>query len=132
MNKIVSELKKVKVFYVATDEHGQPRVRPFSSVTEFEGNAYLCCGNYKAVYRQIRQNPKVELCGMYDNGTSWLRVTAQCIEDNRKDVQQAMLNDPTGPKGLYQVGDGKFVTFKLTDITATKYSFTTPPEKIYG
>ena len=129
MNKIVEELKKVKVFYVATVDNDQPRVRPFSSVTEFEGNAYICCGNYKDVYKQIKNNSKIELCGMYD-GISWLRVCAKCVEDNRFEVQKAMLNDETGPKGLYEAGDGRFVTFKLEDIVATKYSFTSAPEKI--
>lgn len=60
----------------------------------------------------------------------WLRVTATLEEDNRKEVQQAMLADETGPKGIYEAGDGKFVTFKLTNIKATKYSFTKAPIKI--
>lgn len=129
MNKIVDELKKVKVFYIATNEGTQPRVRPFASVAEFEGNAYICCGNFKDVYKQIKNNPEVELCGMYDN-ISWLRVSAKCVEDNRIEVQKTMLADPTGPKGLYEAGDGRFVTFKLENIVATKFSFTSPPEKI--
>ena len=129
MNKIVEELKKVKVFYIATIEGNQPRVRPFASVAEFEGAAYICCGNFKDVYKQIKGNPHVELCGMY-NESSWLRVTARCVEDNRVEVQKAVLADPTGPKGLYEAGDGRFVTFRLEDVDATKYSFTSKPEKI--
>lgn len=129
MNKIVQELKKVGVFYIATVEGEQPRVRPFSSVAEYEGNAYLCCGNFKEVYRQIQADPKVELCGMYDN-TSWLRVSATCVEDDRLAVQQAVLDDPTGPKGLYSAGDGRFVTLRLEDIKACKYSFFAPPQPI--
>ena len=38
----------------------------------------------------------IELWGMYDGGT-WLRVSATLIEDNRIEVQQAVLDDPTGP-----------------------------------
>lgn len=57
MNHIVEELKNVKVFYVATVEDDQPRVRPFSSVAEFEGWAYLCTNNTKEIYRQITANP---------------------------------------------------------------------------
>lgn len=130
MNKVVEELKKVKVFFVATEEGDQPRVRPFSSVTEVDGEAYLCCGNFKEVYKQLTADPKVELCGMYPDGTSWLRVTARVREDDRREVQQAMLDDPTGPKGLYAAGDGRFVTYRLEEIKAIKYSFFTPPEVI--
>ena len=49
MNKVVQELKKVKVFYIATNDNDQPRVRPFSTIAEFEGNAYICCGNHKEI-----------------------------------------------------------------------------------
>lgn len=131
MNKIVEELKKTGVFYVATVDGDQPRVRPFSSVAEFEGNAYICCGNFKEVYKQLSENPKVELCGMYD-GTSWLRVTATVKEDDRIETQEAVLNDPTGPKQLYKAGDGRFVTFRLENAVAWKYSFFAQPEKIEG
>ena len=129
MNKIVTELRQVKVFYIATIDNDQPRVRPFGSILEFEGEAYICSGNFKEFYKQIKDNPKVELCGMYPN-FDWLRVTATLVEDDRVEVQKAMLDDPTGPKGLYEAGDGKFVTFKLTNVSATKYGFTHAPEVI--
>ena len=123
MNKIVEELKKAKVFYIATIDGNQPRVRPFGSIVEYQGDAYICSGNFKEVYKQIKANPNVELSGMYE-GPTWLRISATLVEDNRIEVQEAILNDETGPKGLYQPGDGRFVTFKLTNIKARKYSFT--------
>ena len=47
MNRIVEELRKTGVFYVATIDGDTSRVRPFSSVTEFEGNLYICTNNTK-------------------------------------------------------------------------------------
>ena len=129
MNKIVEELKKVGVFYIATEEGSQPRVRPFGTIADVEGEAYICCGNFKDVYKQISANPKVELCGMYD-ATSWLRVAATLREDSRLEVQEGVLADPTGPKGLYTAGDGRLATFKLTEVKAFKYSFFAPPVEI--
>lgn len=129
MNKIVEELKKVKIFYIATVEGDQPRVRPFSSVAEFEGHAYLCTGNQKNIYQEICKNNKVELSGMYDGGT-WLRVSARLVLDNRIEAQEAVLNDPTGPSQLYKAGDGRFVVYKLEDIKAYKYNFYAAPVEI--
>lgn len=129
MNKIVEELKKVKVFYLASIESNMPRVRPFGTIAEFEGKPYLCTGNKKDVYKQIKDNNYVELCGMYDEA-NWLRVKGRLVEDNRIEVQKAVLADPTGPKGLYEAGDGNFATFFLDDIKATKYSFFKAPEDI--
>ncbi len=129
MNKIVEELKKVKVFYIATIEDDQPRVRPFGSVTDIDGDAYICSGNFKDFYKQVKANSNVELCGMYDN-TSWLRVSAKLEENNDIEIQRKILSDPTGPKGLYEPGDGKFVTFKLTNVHAFRYSFFSDKEEI--
>ena len=46
MNKITEELKKIGVFYVATaDAEGNPHVRPFGAVAEFEGKTYIITNN---------------------------------------------------------------------------------------
>ena len=129
MNKVVEELKKVKIFYIATVEDDQPRVRPFSSIAEFEGNAYICTGKHKEIYSQISKNPKIELSGMYDGGT-WLRVSATLELDERVEAQEAVLNDPTGPSQLYKPNDGRFVVYKLTNVKALKYNFYAAPEEI--
>lgn len=129
MNKVVEELKNMDVFFIGTCEGDQPRVRPFSSITEFEGNPYICCGNKKEVFKQMMDNPKIEICGMTKNG-NWIRVQAIAKRDERIEAQQAMLDDPTGPSQLYTAGDGRFEVFKLTNVKALKYNFYSAPEEI--
>ena len=129
MNKVVKELKKVNIFYIATIEGEKPRVRPFSSVTEFEGNIYICSGKHKEIYKQLEQNPNIELSGMYDGGR-WLRVSATVKIDERIEAEQAILNDPTGPSQLYKVGDERFVVYRLENVKAYKYNFYSAPEEI--
>ncbi len=130
MNKIVEELRATKTFYVATvDNQGQPHVRPFSSLTEINGELYLCTNNQKDVYKQIQDNNKVEICGMGANGT-WIRITGKAIRDDNDAYRKAMLEDPTAPVGLYTVGDGIFEVLRIEDAVATKYSFTEAPVKI--
>ncbi|MDE7247160.1 MAG: pyridoxamine 5'-phosphate oxidase family protein [Lachnospiraceae bacterium] len=122
----MEELKNVKVFYVATVEDDQPRVRPFSSVAEVEGKVYLCTNNTKEIYRQIMANPKVEISGMGQGGT-WIRISAKLVRDDRDEARAAMLADPTGPSNLYKIGDGIFEVFYLEDAVCTKYSFGADP-----
>lgn len=129
MNSVVNEIKKVEVFYIATMEKNQPRVRPFSSVTEFEGNAYICTGRKKEIFRQLQETPYIELCGSYDMG-SWLRVSAKVELDNRIEAEAALLSDPTGPSQLYKPGDGNFAAFRLTNVKAYKYNFYSAPTLI--
>ena len=116
MNNVVEELKKVKIFYIATIDGDKPKVRPFSSVAEFEGNIYICSGKKKEFYKQVSNNPYLELSGMYDGGT-WLRVSAKAVIDERIEAQEAVLKDETGPSQLYKAGDGNFVVFKLTEVS---------------
>ena len=129
MNNIVEELRKTGIFYVATIDGNQARVRPFSSVTEFEGNLYLCTNNQKEVYKQIMLNPQIEICGMGKGGT-WIRITGTAIRDDRDVVRKAMLEDPTGPSNLYTVGDGIFEVLKIENPVCIKYSMTSEPEEI--
>lgn len=129
MNRITEELKKTETFFVATTENDQPRVRPFSSVTEYEGKTYICTNNTKDVYRQMTMNPKTEICGMAKDGT-WIRVVGKLVRDNRDEARAAMLADPTGPSNLYHLGDGIFEVLYLADAVCTKYSFNGKPEII--
>lgn len=129
MNKVVNELKKVGVFYIATIEEEQPRVRPFSSICEINGDIYICSGKHKDFYKQIEENPKIEICGMYDSG-SWIRVSGVCVEDNRIEIQEKFLKDETAPSQLYKAGDSKYVTFYLKDVKAYKFNFYSAPEEI--
>lgn len=129
MNNVLKELKKVKIFYIATIDENKPKVRPFSSVTEFEGNIYICSGRNKTVYKQLKKNPYIEICGMYDQG-SWLRIAAKAVEDERIEAEEAMLKDKSGPSQLYKAGDGRFVVFKLEEVEALKFNFYSAPEEI--
>ncbi|MBD5543947.1 MAG: NimC/NimA family protein [Lachnospiraceae bacterium] len=129
MNRIVEELKKTDVFYVATVEGDQPRVRPFSSAAEIDGQLYLCTNNTKNCYKQMIANPKVEISGMEKDGT-WLRITGKLVRDDRDEARAKMLEDPSGPSNLYHVGDGIFEVFRLEDAVCTKYSMTAEPEII--
>ena len=129
MNHIVEAIKAASPFFVATVRGDQPCVRPFSSVTEFEGKVYLCCNNQKEVYKQLKQNPKFELCGMTKDG-AWLRVSGVAVEDDRREARVAMLEDPTGPSMIYTADDGLFVVFRLEHLHAVKMRFGAEPEVI--
>ena len=41
MQRVCDFLKNAEVYYLATVEGNQPRVRPFGTVNEFEGKLYI-------------------------------------------------------------------------------------------
>ena len=129
MNKATEYLKSCGTFFLATDEDGQPHVRPFGAVCEFEGKLCIVTNNQKKVYRQMKQNGRVEICGMY-KGT-WIRVEGEVKEDTRREARVAMMDDNTAAlRSMYTVDDNLMTVFYFTHGTATIYSFTADPEVI--
>lgn len=68
MSRVVDYLHEAGTFYIATDDGGQPRVRPFGAVMDHEGRVYLCTNNTKAVFRQLVANPRVEIAACQPGG----------------------------------------------------------------
>lgn len=129
MNDVLNYLKECGVFYLATNEEDQPRVRPFGAVAEFEGKLYLVTNNQKKVYQQMLKNPKVEISGM-DKGT-WIRITAEVVPDSRREARVKMLEDNRESLGsMYQADDGRMEVLYLKNAVATIESFTDEPKTI--
>jgi uncharacterized pyridoxamine 5'-phosphate oxidase family protein len=123
MKEVLNYLKENPVFYLATVEADQARVRPFGAVAEFEGKLYICTNNTKKVFQQIMNNPKIEICGT-DNKGGCLRIEGKAIRDDRDEARNAMLNQNPGLKNLYHIGDGIFEVLYLTNATAAFSSMT--------
>lgn len=129
MNEIIEYLKNCGTFYLATSENSQAHVRPFGAVCEFEGKLYIVTNNQKKVYHQMKENGKIELCGMY-KGT-WIRVEGSVTEDTRREARVAMMNDNEASlKSMYNVDDNLMTVFAFDSGVATIYSFTEEPKEI--
>ena len=127
MNETLQFLKDCGTFYLATSENGQPHVRPFGAVCEYEGKLYIVTNNQKKVYQQMMANPKVEICGM--NKGRWIRVEGEVELDQRREARVAMMEDNRAAlSGMYTVDDNLMVVFRFIHATATIYSFTSEPE----
>lgn len=129
MKEVLNYLTENSIFYIATTEGDQPRVRAFGAVCEFEGKLYICTNNQKAVFAQMMINPKVELWAPGKQG-DWMRLTAKVIRDDRNEAREAMLAANPGLSNMYKVGDGIFEVLYLKDATATFASFGTAPKVV--
>jgi len=54
MEEVFKFLKKCGVFYLATEEGNQPRVRPFGAINIYEGKLYIQTGKSKNVSKQMQ------------------------------------------------------------------------------
>lgn len=128
MERVCKFLKDAGVYYLATVEGDQPRVRPFGTAHIFEGKLYIQTGKVKNVSRQIQKNPKAEISAMV--GGDWIRISCELIEDDRTVARQSMLDAYPSLQGMYKADDGNTVVYYLKDATATISSFTKAPEVI--
>ena len=128
MQKVAEFLKEAKVYYLATVEGDQPRVRPFGTVNVFEGKLYIQTGKVKPVSKQLAANPKAELCAFKDG--VWLRLCGELIEDDRVEARKAMLDAYPNLRRSYDENDGNTQVLFFRNATATFSSFTAAPEVI--
>lgn len=132
MNEALQFFKDNPTFFLSSmDEGGQPRVRPFGAVAKFEDKLYLVTSNEKDVYKQLKNNPKLELCGVdKENNYIWVRVTAEAVFDERPQAKLNMLDDCPFLKDIYAVDDGKMEVFYLKNAQASFFTMTGEPHII--
>ncbi|MCQ2540379.1 MAG: pyridoxamine 5'-phosphate oxidase family protein [Acetatifactor sp.] len=128
MERVAQFLKDAQVYYLATVDGDQPRVRPFGTVNVFDGKLYIQTGKVKDCSKQIVANPKVEVCAM--KGDEWIRIAAKLVEDDRKEARESMLDAYPHLKAMYSADDGNTVVYYFKDAVATISAFSHAPEVI--
>ena len=121
MKRVCEFLKNAEVYYLATVEDDQPRVRPFGTVNEFEGKLYIQTGKVKPTSKQLEANPKAELCAFKDG--KWIRVACELIEDDRFEAKKSMLDAYPNLRNMYDENDGNTQVFYMKNATAIISSF---------
>ena len=128
MQRVCDFLKEAGVYYLATVEGDQPRVRPFGTAHIFEGKLYIQTGHVKPCAKQLLANPKAELCAFH-NGT-WLRIACSLVEDDRVEAKKSMLDAYPNLRRMYDENDGTTMVLYMENATATFSSFTAAPEVV--
>ena len=121
MKKVHDFLKKAEVYYLATVEADQPRVRPFGTVNEFEGKLYIQTGKVKPTSHQLAANPKAEICAFTEG--EWIRISCELVDDDRFEAKKSMLDAYPNLRGMYDENDGNTQVFYMKNAVATFSAF---------
>ena len=132
MDELLKFLEKNPVFYLATDDNGQPRVRPFGFHMIFNDKFYMVTALPKKVCKQMEKNPKIEFCSMAPD-THFVRVSGEVVFDNdnmeaKKKVFEVM------PDLLKMYGSAEnpaMSVFYLKDMHATIASLTEKERELF-
>ncbi len=128
MERICNFLKEAGVYYLATVEGDQPRVRPFGTAHIFEGKLYIQTGKVKPVSKQLAANPKAEICAFKDG--AWVRVAGELVEDDRIEAKKSMLDAYENLRSMYDENDDNTQVLYFKNGVATFCSFGAPAEVI--
>lgn len=118
MKKVIKFLKQNTNQCLATiGIDGNPKVRPFLFMFERNGKIYFCTSNKKEVYKEIQQNPFIELCAI-SNEMSWLRLNGKVVFSNElKDKEKVFEVSPL-VKSIYKTPENPdFEVFYLDEVS---------------
>ena len=128
MVEIQKFLSECGVYYLATLQGDQPRVRPFGTAEIFEGKLYIQTGKKKDVFKQIENNNKVEICA-YKEGR-WIRISGKLVLDDRLEAKKNMLDKNPNLRSMYNENDDNTAVLYFESGEAIISSFTEEPRTI--
>ena len=122
MSKLHEFLNEAGVFYLATEDGPQAKVRPLGAHVEMDGKEYFTVGDFKPVYRQMVENPLVEIVAYTANDRKWLRFTGKAVFEDNDAVREKVFEDLPHLREAYSEESGrKMMIFRLTDAKACIY-----------
>lgn len=132
MKEVVQFLQANPVQYLATvGRDGKAKCRPFMFCLEHDGKLWFCTNSKKDVYKDMEENPNVEVC-ISDATYAWIRINGKAVFENNMTVKEACMLNPI-VKGQYQEASNPiFEVFYLADAKATIADFSGNPPKTYN
>lgn len=118
MSKLNDFLTEAGVFYLATTDGTQPKIRPLGAHFEMDGKVMFGVGDFKDVYKQLVKNSLVEIVASKPGG-HWLRYTGKAVFETDEKYAEAALDAMPALKDIYNEATGhKMMMFHLENATA--------------
>ena len=118
MSKVNDFLSAAGVFFLATCDGDQPKVRPLGAHMEMDGKILFGVGDFKDVYKQLAANPKTEIVAAKPDG-HWMRYTGKAVFETDPKYAEAMLDGMPHLRSIYNEETGhKMMVFHIEDASA--------------
>ena len=119
MSRIHEFLNEAGIFFLATEDGKQAKVRPLGAHIEMNGKEYFTVGDFKAVYRQMTENPLVEIAAFAPKDMKWLRYTGTAVFEDNEEVREKVFEALPHLRRAYSEESGhKMMIFTLENATA--------------
>ena len=128
MTEVYEFLNSVESWFLATSENNKPHVRPMGAQNIYNGRIYFLTGKKKDVYKQLIENPNIEVTAYKDG--KWIRINGKAILDESIEAQIDFLDHNPALKDMYKPGDANTAVFYFDSCICAFYSFTSNPRII--
>ncbi len=119
MSKEYEFIKECGSFFVLTVNNNCPAGRPFGAIMEIENDLYIATADMKSAYKQIKENPNVQLLALKNGTRNWLRVSGTATECYDVAVKEKMLVECPVLKKHYPSADAPhYNVFKISVLNA--------------
>lgn len=100
MNKVIEFLNQNPVQYLATVSRDEKaKCRPFMFSGEMDGKLWFCTNNQKDVYKDMLENPEIEI-SVSSPEYAWLRLHGKAVFENNSKAKAMCMENPI-VKGQY-------------------------------
>ena len=131
MNEVIKFLQENPVQFLATvGRDGKAKCRPFMFMGEMEGKLGFCTKNQKDNYKDMQQNPNIEV-SVSSPSYEWIRLNGEVVFEDNMAAKEMCIQNPI-VKGQY--GDASnpiFEVFYLKNAHAVIADFSGNPPKEY-
>ncbi len=117
MSKIGEFLKEAGVFFLATNDGDQPKLRPLGAFLDKDGKVIFGVGDFKDVYKQLLANPKCEIAACKKDG-HWLRYTGKAVFETDGSYAEEMIKAAHLERIYNETTGNKLMAFHLEDAKA--------------
>ena len=131
MKKVINFLQENRNGFLATNEEGKPKVRPFQFMFETDGKLFFCTSNKKPVFAQLQKMPYVEFSAMTP-AFAWVRVSGAVKFSLDAAVKNRIIAENALVRSIYKTADNPdFEVFYLEHGKAVLADFSGRPARTF-
>ena len=114
MRMLFDFLKNCGTFYVLTVNGDFPAGRPFGAFIEHNNELYISTGDMKAVYKQLKDHPQMQIIALKAGTREWVRINGMAEETRDMEIKARMLEEwPSLTRHFSSPEAMHYVVFKI-------------------
>ena len=131
LKRIDDFISEAGVFFLATADDKQAKLRPLGAHILKDGKLYFFVGDFKDVYKQMEADPFVEIVAYKAEDKTWLRYTGKAVFEEDDMLAKQVIEERPPLKKTYNDETGyKLMLFHLEDASAAIYKVGTVIETL--